>query len=204
MQRLSHTFFIICSLFFAFISCEKLEFPTDSKETQVNKPNEEIKKDSTSNSQNTNAPTELSIEDYVYEHLESQEPFSVNDILSIIPQFFQLISPTDTPASSISKVNTIGYIVGYVNGNNINKTVFGTEGSKESNIVIADTPNEQDYTKCIAVQLSTTSSYLNSRNALNLSAHPENLGKRVILYGKIEKYMGALGMKNILLYEFVE
>ena len=35
------------------------------------------------------------------------------------------------------------------------------------------------------------------RNALNLQAHPENLGKEVMLYGTMEKYFGSAGVKTV-------
>ena len=107
---------------------------------------------------------------------------------------------------SISNCSVKGYIVGYVrkNKNNLSQTSFELVLPSETNIVLADSPEERDYNNCIAVQLGTSSSYIKARNALNLKAHPENLGKLVIVTGSIENYMGALGVKNTKDYTFLE
>ncbi|MBQ9363457.1 MAG: hypothetical protein IJT97_08595 [Bacteroidaceae bacterium] len=99
-----------------------------------------------------------------------------------------------------------GYIVGYVrkNKSTISQTSFELVLPPETNIVLADTPNEKDPDNCIAVQLSTGSTYIEARKALNLKDNPQNLGKLVIVLGTIEKYMGALGVKNTRAYSFPE
>ncbi|MDE6722071.1 MAG: hypothetical protein K2J84_07990 [Bacteroidaceae bacterium] len=80
---------------------------------------------------------------------------------------------------------------------NVSKTVFSA-GQAETNIVMADFPDEIDHNKCIAVQLTTTTpSHKEVRDGLNLAAHPENLGRFVIVCGHIKEYMRAMGVKNV-------
>lgn len=97
----------------------------------------------------------------------------------------------------------VGYIVGYVQGTSISKTVLQA-GDTETNIVIADDPAETEAIRMVPVQLSTGSSYVDTRNALNLSAHPENLHAKVLVFGKICTYMSTLGIKNTRKYSFSE
>ena len=78
------------------------------------------------------------------------------------------------------------YIVGYIpTGDNTSSTisdiVFGTEGAGTTNIVIATSGDSKDINNCMAVQLPSG----DVRNALNLQAHPENLGKEVMLHGEV-------------------
>ena len=86
------------------------------------------------------------------------------------------------------------YIVGYIpTGDNTSSTisdiVFGTEGAGTTNIVIATSGDSKDINNCMAVQLPSG----NVRNALNLQAHPENLGKEVMLYGTWRSTSAAPG-----------
>ena len=90
------------------------------------------------------------------------------------------------------------YIAGYIpTGDNTSSTisdiVFGTEGAGTTNIVIASSADSKDINDCMAVQLPNG----DVRSALNLQAHPENLGKEVLLYGTMEKYFGSSGVKNV-------
>ena len=61
-----------------------------------------------------------------------------------------------------------------------------------SNILIADSPDETDVTKCMPVQLPTGA----VRTAVNLKDNPGNYKKEIILVGNIEKYFGATGIKS--------
>lgn len=93
------------------------------------------------------------------------------------------------------------YIVGYIpvsTGDGgpsytISDVVFGADGAGAPNIVIASSPDSKDINDCMAVQLPSG----DVRNALNLQAHPENLGKEVMLYGTMEKYFGGSGVKTV-------
>ena len=93
------------------------------------------------------------------------------------------------------------YIVGYIplsTGDDgpsytISDVVFGTDGAAASNIVIAADPAEKNINNCMAVQLPSG----DVRSALNLSDHPENIGKEVMLYGTMERYYGGSGVKGV-------
>lgn len=140
--------------------------------------------------------------DHVDNHgYDETNPFCVYDIIHYLPVYLE-----SKGGIGIQNVFTKGYIVGFINGNSINKAIFGAiECTVETNILLADSPDEADYNKCIAVQLSTSSNNTkNVREALNLKNHPENIGKCVMLFGNVEKYMGQMGIKNTRYYEFIE
>ncbi len=85
-------------------------------------------------------------------------------------------------------------IVGYIVGTMVdNKFVPGSEGAVAANLVIADDPNETDYSKCIPVQLSSGT----IRDVLNLLDTPANLGRKVTLSGSLEKYFTVAGLKSL-------
>lgn len=125
--------------------------------------------------------------------------WSVSEIRGIFTDWF-----IANGAEKVFNCYVKGYIVGYIGKNNLKQTSFSVEAPVETNIVIAETPNETDYNKCIAVQLRTGSSYIGTRQALNLKNHPENLHRCVTVFGSIEKYMGALGVTYTRNYAFSE
>lgn len=95
-------------------------------------------------------------------------------------------------SSSTEKGYVIGYIVGSVDGS-MNKATFSTENASSSNVIIAASPTETDYTQCIPVKGTTTTKtkiYLNSDN------NPSALGKKVILYGTLKLYFGVSGINT--------
>ena len=97
-----------------------------------------------------------------------------------------------------------GYIVGYVNGSSISSAVFEA-GSKETNIILADYPDVMDCTMVMPIQLSKDSkSKQEVREMLNLSSHPENLGKLVEVCGTIDTYMRVKGLKPATKAIFIE
>lgn len=127
--------------------------------------------------------------------------YSVADLLEPLANYFKAHG-----VASISNCLVKGYIVGYVrkNKSTISQTSFELTFPVESNIVLADRPDETDCNKCIAVQLTTGSTYLATREALNLKAHPENHHRSVTVLGSIQKYMGVLGVKNTRDYFWAE
>lgn len=96
-----------------------------------------------------------------------------------------------------------GYIVGYIDVNitNVMKEetcVFGS-GNVATNIVMAMTPDETDWTKCIPVQLPSGA----MRNVLNVMDHPENVGALVTIYGTTgSKYCSAYGVRSVTNYKW--
>ena len=86
-----------------------------------------------------------------------------------------------------------GYIVGYIDGTKLEEGAkFAVPTSAETEILLADTPEETDPANVFPVQLPSGA----IRDALELSAHPDNLKKEVLLYGSLETYFGVTGMKS--------
>ena len=89
-----------------------------------------------------------------------------------------------------------GYIVGTAYSNQETKQTewnFGTTNAQASNLLLAATATETDYTKCMPVALPSGSAI---RTALNIKDNPGNLGKEVLLYGNLTKYFSQPGMKE--------
>lgn len=94
-----------------------------------------------------------------------------------------------------------GYIVGQIkggatsaNGNCEFAAPFtANDNGTNTNLLIAAATGVTDQAACAFVQLPAN--FL--REELNLIAHPENLGKEVIIYGSLEKYFGGVGVKNM-------
>lgn len=90
-----------------------------------------------------------------------------------------------------------GYIVGTVEGMSITTdATFTGPFATPSNILIALSPTETDYTKCVPVQLPSGA----VRTALNLVDNPGNLGKEVSVYGTLEAYFSVPGIKTVSNY----
>ncbi len=108
-------------------------------------------------------------------------------------------SPYDvTAAISVASgtgVYVKGFIVGFISGKSLNEgaTLSGTTTDVNTNIMIAASADETDITKCMPVQLPTG----DVRSALNLVDNVSNYKKEVTLYGNIEKYFGATGIKSV-------
>ena len=99
-----------------------------------------------------------------------------------------------------------GYIVGYINtfdGDYAKlrekSAVFSASGAPNSNLLLAMTPDETDWEKCIPVQLA----YGTSGRDLSLQQHPEYLGKQVTLYGTTgANYLSVYGLRNCSAYNW--
>lgn len=89
-----------------------------------------------------------------------------------------------------------GYIVGYVKGTTMKSARLFELADRESNVLIADDTLDVSVSDCVPVQLSTGSSYVDVREALNLVDNPDMLRSKVIVLGTIAKYMGVAGVRN--------
>lgn len=98
---------------------------------------------------------------------------------------------TGTSAGSFVK----GYIVGYIYGKSATEgAVFDADTcSVNTNLLVADDPNESDVTKCLTVQLPRG----DVRDAINLKDHKANLKQEVVLYGQLAAYFGQTGLRNV-------
>jgi len=88
-----------------------------------------------------------------------------------------------------------GYIVGNVDKTGMSISTEATFASPfliQTNLLMADDPDEKDYTRCIPVQLPTGA----LRTALNLVSNPLNLRKELLIYGDVTTYFGVKGVKN--------
>lgn len=87
-----------------------------------------------------------------------------------------------------------GYIVGWVDGKTLAEGAqFNGTATSQSNVLIADDPNETNVSKCVPVQLPAGS----VRNGVNLQTNPGNYKKVVSLKGSLEKYFGTAGLKTV-------
>ena len=114
-----------------------------------------------------------------------ESPYTVADVVA-------LNNPADKPVAWVE-----GYIVGSAPGKAASSYV--TEhgaGASATNLFIADSADQTDYNKCLPVQLPAGA----VRDALNLQANPDNLGKKVKLSGTLEKYFGLPGLKSVSQY----
>ena len=139
-----------------------------------------------------------------------------SDVTNALPRLFKKdaegVDPSNTDITgtgtkedpyNIAKVQSVGatnvhawvkgYIVGYVNGAAIaTGATFGVPNSAETEILIADSPDENDYKKCVPVQLPAG----DIRTNLELSAHSDLYKKEIILYGQLTTYFGVIGVKS--------
>lgn len=90
-----------------------------------------------------------------------------------------------------------GYIVGVIETTaDPFVASFEPPFTTNSNLLIADSPNETNQSKCLTVQLPAGA----IRDALNLVTKPENQGKQVMLYGNLEAYFSQPGIKSLTGY----
>lgn len=182
---------LLFSLFVAILSsCEKLDVPEKALAP------EPVESDDTISVTPLEESDTLSIEELAafveYYGSTEETAYSVSNVQNLIPPYLDFYGAIGFPDRYVH-----GYIIGYVTKNNISHTIFSC-GNVETNIVIADSPDETDYHNCMPIQLSTgTKNQKEVRAGLNLAVHPENLGKHVVLHGEITKYMGTLGLKKV-------
>lgn len=97
-------------------------------------------------------------------------------------------------AGSGTGVYVKGFIVGNITGQVLQDGAhFDTTGDSQTNILIAASADETEVANCMPVQLPSGA----VRTALNLKDNPGNYKKEVTLYGNIEKYFGATGLKTV-------
>ena len=91
-----------------------------------------------------------------------------------------------------------GYIVGAVKSGvssvqSASDIDFAAPFSSATNILIADSKMETDYTKCIAVNLPSGRPL---RTEVNLQENPTNLGKKIVVKGILRTYFGLSGSRD--------
>ena len=113
----------------------------------------------------------------------------------------------DVIALNGSKTGTYyvkAYIVGQIAGKSLqdesefaapfsgSKNDDGSVNNYNTNILIASAAGVTDVTKCVPVQLPNGP----LRSGLNLAQNPDMDGKEILLYGSLETYFGAAGIKS--------
>ncbi|MDE6085258.1 MAG: hypothetical protein K2G40_02500, partial [Muribaculaceae bacterium] len=86
-----------------------------------------------------------------------------------------------------------GYIVGTVTDKSFDSAVLGLTNASQTNIIIAETPNETDITRCIPVQLPSG----DIRSKVNLATNPGNYKAVATLKGNIDTYFSVTGLKAV-------
>ncbi|MFC7370281.1 DUF6359 domain-containing protein [Fictibacillus iocasae] len=112
-----------------------------------------------------------------------------------------VLKVTEAIANNTGTATVEGYIVGTVKGGTGSSISYQFEGpfTQDTNLALADSPNETDKTKILAVQLPGGA----VREALNLKAHSENLKKKIQITGDLLVYFGVPGHKNAKSFSFV-
>lgn len=87
------------------------------------------------------------------------------------------------------------WVWGYIVGGDLSSGSIRFEPpfEKSSNLAIAASASERDRADCFSVELSKAA----VRAELNLVDHPENLGKKVFLYGVVSTYFSLPGLKSV-------
>lgn len=116
-----------------------------------------------------------------------------------------ILTPTQVlhcPADTIVCVR--GYIVGYVGGTSLSRAVFGLPtDAPNTNMLLADTPDEQEISRCLVVELSKNNKDV-PREALNLYDHPEHYKRAIMLEGLVREYFKTTGLRDLYYYEWCE
>lgn len=92
-----------------------------------------------------------------------------------------------------------GYIVGTIapeveNITSSSQIEWGADATLASSVVIASSTDTRDLSKCLVMALPQNSVM---REYIALANHPENLGKKLKIYGTLGKYMGTYGLLNL-------
>lgn len=90
-----------------------------------------------------------------------------------------------------------GYIVGYISSTSISSFMPGVPTDKNNtNLVLADDPDTQEYDQILPVKLEAGSSF---RTDWNLRLRPELLGRRVYVFAELlSPYFGRTGITRIV------
>lgn len=136
-----------------------------------------------SNNPGNNNPTEV-VGDGSFEN-----PYTANDV--------RLLNNANA-----GKYWVKAYIVGQINGKSISGAEFnapfsgssnddGSVNNYNTNILIANSADEANSDNCVPVQLPNGA----LRTGLNLVQNPDMDGQEVLIYGSLEAYFGAAGVK---------
>ena len=110
-------------------------------------------------------------------------PYTVAEVIAL--------NPTSTKDATKTDVYVTGYIVGaFDNGNTYNRT-----STSNSQIALADSPNETSSSNVISVEMKSGTTY---RSSMNVQDHPYHTGvTKVLVKGDVYKYCGVPGIKSL-------
>ncbi|ABS21165.1 DUF6359 domain-containing protein [Bacillus cytotoxicus] len=140
---------------------------------------------------------------------------AVKKVIGIVLSFILFISFTGTivkaeETNSLSVLDAIqqfqqhgkskGVVEGYIVGYTQSPSKYTRDPAKfgDTNVAIADSPDETNPEKGMPVQLPKG----DVRAAVNVKDHPENVGKKVQLTGTLELYFSSPGLKAVTAYKF--
>ena len=91
-----------------------------------------------------------------------------------------------------------GYIVGYVDTGiksfaSDESAKFSAPATVATNLLLANTPDEKDWSKCCSINLPSKTDI---RSQLNLMDNPGNLGKLLNIKGNVTRYVALSGVKE--------
>ena len=72
-----------------------------------------------------------------------------------------------------------------------NDIEWGANATLAASVVIGQTRDTRDLNQCLVISLPQNSAI---RDQVALLNHPENLGKKLTLLGRLQKYMGTYGV----------
>jgi uncharacterized protein len=128
--------------------------------------------------------------------------FSLITPFQNVSKAVETITVAEAIANNSGAATVEGYIVGTVNTGSGASITYKHTGpfTTDSNLALADDPNEKDKSKILTVQIPSGS----IRTAINLKTNEGNLGKKVQLTGNLEAYFTVPGLKSLTAYTFVE
>ena len=90
------------------------------------------------------------------------------------------------------------WVVGYIAGCAANGGVISKDDPVNSNVLLTSTATFDDTDVLLPVAIPNNA----SRTAINIVDNPTNVGKEVKVYGKVQKYFGVTGVKEVTSHEF--
>ena len=90
------------------------------------------------------------------------------------------------------------WVIGYIAGCAANGGVISKDDPVNSNILLTATATFDETDVLLPVAIPNNA----SRTAINIKDNPTNVGKEVKVYGKVQKYFGVNGVKEVTSHEF--
>ncbi len=138
-----------------------------------------------------NTPETVQKEAYIYSHNATGEK-EEEEIPSEVMTVAQALAAYTEGTAKAAVVK--GYIVGYIPDKSKDEAIFNNEAAtSQTNVIIADTPDETNISKCLPIQLPSG----DIRSKVNLQSNPGNYNKMVTLTGSLETYFSVAGLKSV-------